>query len=681
MDDALAPIIIPVGAWNFCSCTGFVGCPGRNPPTPVTILDGATLNSVIVFDSIAIDSQTTTFVIDQPAAPPSVDYTFSGTATVQQTGIGGTFIRVNSAASIGNVLLKDTAAFLTAVGPVLSVTNAGALFGAITLDSSSIQSNTLATIGPLPNGTLGDPNSSIASAQAGVPGGILPIVLTSLAARVNYDDTLVLPPLGATDVQAAIDALKSAIAPFTRLFYVDAGTAIPIPLQNGSVSRPFSSIPAAIAAAALGGGNFTIYVTPGTYAGTIMLPDLDAMAIVGTNAANTIITETPGDHTIKWTPAPTPTLHRFRLSGLTIQNSSPGFDAIHLDGTACAAPLTFLDRSARIVECRVQKLGAAAGAALWIRCAGRFYLDSTFHAVNPGQLALDVSNATTIEASGSTLNGPNSLEWNAAFPRPGTDRNAYSFLNGTTDFYDVPVVPVGFRTTLKGAPIFVVGDTSFILGEAAPIVGPLAIDGTALVGFPAPLYQPVIILNGTFGRASSPGSGNISLVLPPDVGPTASVVDLSKGTFNGSVALSRVALPAGIPPVCFGRGSTFTSSAAGSVSVTTAGAIVLNLDIRDCAIIQAALATAGAGATIDRSKHFISLVGPLPLGPTLVPIVPPLPPPAPGPIPGGYVVSVTPNTLAVISASVPSALKTPVSFTVVAAAAGAGYDFLLSRVE
>jgi len=212
-DDALGPCVIPAGppAWDFVSPTTFRGNP--SVATPVTIDDGAALSNVFGFDSVAIDSLSTTFVIDQPALPLAAEYTLSGGATIRQMGLGGTFIRGNFVGTTSTILLKDRARLLTGAGvpgatAVLSVTNAGSLFGVLTLGSSAVEANTLATIGPLPNGTLGDPNSSIATAQFGVPGAVLPIVLTSLAARVDYDDALVAPPLGASEVQAAIDALK-----------------------------------------------------------------------------------------------------------------------------------------------------------------------------------------------------------------------------------------------------------------------------------------------------------------------------------------------------------------------------------------------------------------------------------------------------------------------------------------
>lgn len=469
---------------------------------------------------------------------------------------------------------------------------------------------------------------------------------------------------------------------FTRMFYVDAGTVVPVAQQTGSVSKPYSTIQAAITAGAAVVGGFCVWVTPGNYAENIVLPDHDNMSIVGQDAASTILSEAAPGHTISWVPAAItgPGVHRFMIEGMTIKNASAGFDTFHVDGSACPIPVTFMDTDAELRSLRIEKTGA--GAAVFLRCAGRFYPRiCTLLAVTAPSKALDVSNVTTLAAQTCVLNGPSTLEFDpAAGPRPATGRNAYAYLDETTDFYDVPAVPVGFRTTLKGSPIFVVDETSVVIGEAAPVVGPLAVDGGPglLVGSAAPLHQPVVILNGTFGRAASPGSGNVTLALPPDPGLTVSFVDLSRGTFNGNVVLSRTVAPAALPPVCFGRGATFTKTAAASVSVTTVLAIVLNLDIRDCAIVQAALSTsATAGASIDRSKHFIFTAGPLGLGPNPIAIVPPFPATAAGLT--GYQVSTTCNTVAIVASSVTA--KTSAGFTVNTAAPGAGYDFLVSRVE
>lgn len=486
------------------------------------------------------------------------------------------------------------------------------------------------------------------------------------------------------------------VPPFSRLYFVDAGTLVPPGLQDGSVSKPYSTIAAAIAAGHLAlpiGIGFCVWVTPGNYAEYIVLPDHDNMSIVGQDAASTILSEPPGPtpllpfgHTITWIPAAPPvgsSVHRFLLAGITVKNSTAGRDAINIDGSAVTAPATFMDTNAELRDLTIKK--TAAGNCFFARCAGRFYpRNCTMLATVAPSKVFDVSNVTTLVAQTCALNGPSTLEYTAAplVPRPGTGRNIYSYTLGTTDFFDAPGIPLGYRTTLKGAPIFFVDDSSSIFGEVVAGVG--AIDGTALLGFPVPLYQPVVILNGTFGRASNPGTGNITLFVPPDTGAVPFVLDLSRGIFNGTLLLSRPA--AGLlPPVCFGRGASFTRAGPGFSVTVTAMLVgtVLNLDIRDCAIIQGALSTVGGLGTssIDRSKHFISLAAPLGPGPIVVPIVPPFPAPVPGPVPGGYTVSVTPNAGIVIAATVPSAAKLPGAFTVLPAAIGAGYDFLLSRVE
>jgi hypothetical protein len=169
----------------------------------------------------------------------------------------------------------------------------------------------------------------------------------------------------------------------------------------------------------------------------------------------------------------------------------------------------------------------------------------------------------------------------------------------------------------------------------------------------------------------------VEIVLPPDVGAALSFVDFSRGTFWGDVLVTRIAAPAAIPPLAFGRFASFQKPGAGAVTVTTAAGIVLTLDIRGCNFIQASLAAAGLNASIDRSTHFLFVAGPLLIGPNPIAIAPPMPANAGGP--NGYQVSATPNTAAAIAASITGKLGG--GFTLNAAAAGGGYDLLVSRAE
>lgn len=218
-DDSLAPCSIPTGVWDLGSSTIFTGDVGRpsvsgpSPsPTPLTIDDGAVLQHVFEFKSLDITSNSKSPVNTAPF--PGARYTFSGTTRVLQTDPAGEFVRSSTGFVFSpvEVILLESAKFLTGGGPVVNVTNPGANASVYALDDSLVQPDTIAAAALTVAGFTVD-SASIAIAQAGVPGGILPVTLLSAAARVSYDDTLVPPLLGANEVQAAIDALKSGGLP------------------------------------------------------------------------------------------------------------------------------------------------------------------------------------------------------------------------------------------------------------------------------------------------------------------------------------------------------------------------------------------------------------------------------------------------------------------------------------
>jgi hypothetical protein len=217
-DRSLAACTIPAGAWNFGSYTIFCGSNGQGPGTPVAIADGATLVNVFEFVDLAIDSQTTTFVINALSSPfgHNIVYRFKGSTTVTQTGgHGGALLRsITSGLGLGTVceFYDDTKIITSAAGNAFSVTSPGGI-SFYTYDRAEVQSNTIAAAAP-GGGVIGflvSPAASISTAQAGIlPGGILQVLLLGAAAKISYDDTLVAPPIGATEVQNAIDVLKSA---------------------------------------------------------------------------------------------------------------------------------------------------------------------------------------------------------------------------------------------------------------------------------------------------------------------------------------------------------------------------------------------------------------------------------------------------------------------------------------
>jgi len=471
---------------------------------------------------------------------------------------------------------------------------------------------------------------------------------------------------------------------FTRMFYVDVGTVVPVAQQTGSVAQPFSTIQAALTHGDTTlpfGTAFAVMVTPGVYSENIVLPDHEDVSIIGVDAASCILSEAVPGHTIAWNPSAIngPNIHHFLLAGMTVNNSTGGSDALHIDGSLVFAPTTFMDTDAEIRECFLNKTGAGSG--FFLRCSGEWSIRRcTLNATAAPSKTLDVQNVTQLIVQTTALRGPATLDYTttaiaSAPARPGTGRGLYAYTDDTTDFNDAALAIVGYRTTLLGAPVFLVDESSGFVGEVSPTINPLTIDGSALAGSALPvLILPLIALNGTFGRPQTAGSGNVLLNIPPDVGVGVTFVDFSKGTFLGTVVINRLVAPFVFPPVLIGRRAAFFLT----VNVNS-GLATLNLDVRDCVLVQANIAVAGA-ATIDRSSHFISAPGPLLLGANVIPIVPPFPAAAANVNCAlGYQVSATPNAAIVIAGSVPPATRLAGAFTVVAAGVGAGFDFLISR--
>lgn len=259
-DDTLAPCAIPVGAWNFGDgSTAFIG---RGGPltglasTPLAISDGATLLGVYDFAWLDIDSQSTSAAaIDAPAGQQTL-YGFDYVVRVRQTGVGGLFIRANAGAGTAALAaLRGAASFVNAGGRVIGATAAGALVGIGTLEASSVGPDTVeSVVGSTVIPLLIEPASTLDPNQPNVLSGPFVPQLVSVAAKVNYDDLIVPPPLGAGNVQDAIDKLKGFVGPLLFNVYVakngNDATA------DGSYGKPFLTVQAAMDYA------WTTYVVP-----------------------------------------------------------------------------------------------------------------------------------------------------------------------------------------------------------------------------------------------------------------------------------------------------------------------------------------------------------------------------------------------------------------------------------
>lgn len=215
-DDSLAPCSIPAGAWDFGSPARLIGPSSRVQPTLVVVDDGATLANVVEFSGITLRSMSTSYVIDVPGGATWI-FILDNDCLVQQLGVGGSVFRCDGATGLFVVAMRAGGRFLT-TGEMVVRSNGTHSVQLITFDAAFVGQNTIESPTNNVSGEVYDPGSFVAAAQS-VPGGLIPVSLQALAERVSYDDGRAAPGLGATEVQGAIDALKSGAAPTSSVWH------------------------------------------------------------------------------------------------------------------------------------------------------------------------------------------------------------------------------------------------------------------------------------------------------------------------------------------------------------------------------------------------------------------------------------------------------------------------------
>lgn len=455
--------------------------------------------------------------------------------------------------------------------------------------------------------------------------------------------------------------------PSTLIWVATSGTDATA--KRGRIDLPFRTINAALAAAVAGD---TLLVAPGTYAENVVMPDKDGLAIVGTSTTTTIITAALG-HTLAWTPAAGPgaAVRSFRLAHMTINNTDPLSDAIHVDGSAVTQPNTFLLNWFNESLLITKTLG---GWAMHLTCIGRIIntlcsIDATGGAT--GVRIRNVSRFGSDSSSFSALNGAVPLSaldvaWEraAAAPVPGTGREGYYLANSSF---------VSTNVVIAGQPIFSLDRTSTIAGT---------VTATALTYFAATLQGAVLNLQGQLGILLDPNpfpatvgfiavGGTLTVTLP-DTAPAAGLrqlVNLAGGKFYGTLTFSKTA---GARAPVDARGATIYPTAAASISSGN----LIDLDLRGASFTQAALASVGSPGTVgtvDRDTHTITGVASQ-VASTAVPAF--------VPFPTGVTYVVTPEILsAVVAAATTIVSKAAGSFNFISANVGATLGFTLTRVR
>lgn len=393
---------------------------------------------------------------------------------------------------------------------------------------------------------------------------------------------------------------------------------------NGSILAPYKTISKAVSVLVAGQ---MVVLAAGTYNENVVWRDLDSTGLMGfSGAAATVIANVGASDTFTWTPAASAadTIKRFRLQGVTLQNTTAGQRALVLDGSNIGFPNTMGEESIDLLDVLIVKTGAGQGA--FLNCLGYVNLTQSDSSLGfplsafneTWQGATKAQNVSSFIARGVAFS---SLDYNynpADGPTPRTGRVFAALLDGAS------VVPTGVLT-LRGAPIFVLDRTAVVYGS---------IDATLLASFfggPGQNYNALVVLSGTVGSPLIPGSGGVRLNLP-DVaagGTAQPFADLSSGVFAGRLQLKRLG---GTRSTINAAQANFTLGAPDSVD---AGALI-DLDLRSAKYSQTALGVTATG-TIDRDMVQMLNV-PDAGGAQAIAIVPPLPATA------TYGVSCTANT-------------------------------------
>lgn len=208
---------IPTGAWNF-SNPDVVFTSSPKETTTLAFASGATLSGVSRFEYFADVTY---------ATGPVMSFT-SGTTAVFLAGLvltptpGAEFFSTTGAGTIFNLILLEGTSIGDGTNPVLT-TGAGASTNVQGFAGASIDDNYGAGAG----------TNTIFVFDENVFTGTNPVTLLTNAVFLLYNDILVSPALGATQVQAAIDKLKSGGVP-TTWDETGAGASVVVAAQRAA---------------------------------------------------------------------------------------------------------------------------------------------------------------------------------------------------------------------------------------------------------------------------------------------------------------------------------------------------------------------------------------------------------------------------------------------------------------
>lgn len=420
-------------------------------------------------------------------------------------------------------------------------------------------------------------------------------------------------PTAATAAWERIGGAVAALVP--RTWYVNGGAPAG---GTGAPGSPFQTIQAGLDACAAGD---TVYVASGTYPEALVWPNVDNIALIGSDAGEVIVDAPVGTDTLTWVPPAATVFERMSVRRMILRNGNAGGRCLVLDGDATVVALhaQFLRVLGLFDNVMLDKAGAAGDAA-FIRTTGAI---EVVHGtgIQSGAPASPVINGWTGKATlrnvgyfafrGSTLGvvGGGSIDYvyDNALTKPYGGRQGV-FLLAATQCYGGVVV--------GKTPLFVLDPSSTILGD---------VTDSGLTTFVGPNHAPIIILSGVVGTAGVAAS--VALALPAMTATGIPFIDCSGGTFYSSAAkpFSVSSLALGISRnYVRGHRARFEGSAAASV---IAGADT-DLDLRSSFFVQAALSVGVTNGGIDRDSHTVAAVIPagLVVSPAITPRLPPVSP-------------------------------------------------------
>ena len=475
------------------------------------------------------------------------------------------------------------------------------------------------------------------------------------AADITYDDTAVVSPSFATgDVQGAIDAVKNKLYGIKEnVLYVSKVTD---GYQNGSIEYPFSTISAALNAAA---SYTTIKIASGTYQENIVMPNLEGIAIIGDSELNTTIVNDGVSHTFYWYP--TTEIFSFSLKNITFSNTENGYDAIHIDGTAIFGEAAVFGGQFDMDHVNVNKKSAGytvylnnlgncnATCGKWVGTSAMLYNISVFRAHQ-----IEIGRSSSLNSLYVTFDA------NLNVGRLGRADNTIS--QNSIVWGDV---------ILSGHPFFKADSSSIIRGNIHDSGSALTTYYDAVTAID---YCPLIMISSTVGFG--PSTGNIDLTLP-DPKPSSSSwneISLSGARICGSVTISK---PSDLPAGQGGYGHVNAHNTTFEVNgdnytgdITADGYVYMNL--KGSYVTQSTLVATGE-AFIDRDTHVLSDYDIGDNASVIIPIDPPFPPGV------SYAISIEPNQATLTFVEKATKLSNQFTLNIAAHDASTACDIIIRR--